>query len=299
MSFILFFMRVGIYARVSTHDQQTLPMQLRQMKEYVNNRNWTLTAEFQEIGSGAKTRPKREELLKMARRREIDAVLVWKLDRFGRSLADLITSLNELRELGVIFVSITEALDFSTPSGRAMAGMFSTFAEFERDIIRERVKAGIASAREKGKPHGRPPTASSKLDKILELKSDGLNNSQIAKRLKISRPSVIGLLKGQIIPTPKEKLKTKVITLYLSIENNSKFVRGKGKVRESIEWSILREYEMKKLPRNDYELTFTYKDEEDLQKQIDELHREMFNEADLRNCYIETNFYDQVNDISY
>lgn len=292
-------MRVGIYARVSTNDQHTLPMQLSQMKDYIKNRNWTLTVEVEEVGSGAKTRPKREELLKMARRREIDAILVWKLDRFGRSLADLITSLNELRELGVVFVSITEALDFSTPSGRAMAGMLSTFAEFERDMIRERVKAGIANAREKGKPHGRPKTASNKLDKILELKSEGLNNSQIARELKISRPSVIGLLKGQIIPPPKEKPKTKIITLYLSIENNSKFVRGKGKVRESIEWYLLRSYQMKKLPHNNYELTFSYKDEEHLQKQIDDLHQEMANEADLRNCYIQADFYDKINEISY
>lgn len=292
-------MRVGIYARVSTHDQQTLPMQLSQMKDYIKNRNWTLTIEVEEVGSGAKTRPKREELLKMARRREIDAILVWKLDRFGRSLADLITSLNELRELGVVFVSLTEALDFSTPSGRAMAGMLSTFAEFERDMIRERVKAGIANARENGKPHGRPKTASHKLDKILELKSAGLNNSQIARELKISRPSVIGLLKGQVIPPPKEKPQTKIITLYLSIENNSKFVRGQGKVREHVERYSLSDYKMKKLPHNDYELTFTYKDEKHLQKQIDDLHQEIAMEADLRNCYIETNFYDQVNEISY
>lgn len=292
-------MRVGIYARVSTHDQQTLPMQLSQMKDYIKNRQWTLEVEFEEVGSGAKTRPKREELLKMARRREIDAILVWKLDRFGRSLADLITSLNELRELGVVFVSITEALDFSTPSGRAMAGMLSTFAEFERDMIRERVRAGIANARENGKPHGRPKTASNKLDKILELKSEGLNNSQIARELKISRPSVIGLLKGQLIPKPKVKPKTKIITLYLSIENNSKFVRGKGKVREHVERYSLSSYKMKKLPHNDYELTFTYKNKNDLQKQIDDLHQEIAMEADLRNCYIETNFYDQVNEISY
>jgi DNA invertase Pin-like site-specific DNA recombinase len=149
----------------------------------------------QEIGSGAKTRPKREELLKMARRREIDAILVWKLDRFGRSLADLVSSLNELRELGVVFVSLTESLDFSTPSGRAMAGMLSTFAEFERDMIRERVTAGIANSRARGRPHGRPRTAALKKDQINKLKTDGLNNSQIAKKLKISRGSVIGLLK--------------------------------------------------------------------------------------------------------
>ncbi len=188
-------MRVGIYARVSTHDQQTLPMQLKQMKEYIKRRKWASTVEFQEIGSGAKTRPKREELLKMARRREIDAILVWKLDRFGRSLADLITTLNELRDLEVVFVSLTESIDFSTPSGRAMAGMLSTFAEFERDMIRERVKAGIANARENGRAHGRPRTAALKADEIKRLKAKGLNNSQIAKKLKLSRGSVINYLR--------------------------------------------------------------------------------------------------------
>jgi putative DNA-invertase from lambdoid prophage Rac len=196
--FILYYcehMRVGIYARVSTHDQQTLPMQLEKMREYIENRKWKLTVEIEEVGSGAKTRPKREELVKMARRREIDAILVWKLDRFGRSMADLVMTLNELREIGVVFVSLTESLDFSTPSGRAMAGMLSTFAEFERDIIRERVKAGIANAREKGKSHGRPKTAALKTDEIKKLKKQGLNNSQIAKKLKISRGSVINALK--------------------------------------------------------------------------------------------------------
>jgi putative DNA-invertase from lambdoid prophage Rac len=95
-------MRVGIYARVSTQDQQTLPMQLEKMREYLENRQWILTVEVEEVGSGAKTGPKREELLKMARRREIDAILVWKLDRFGRSMADLVMTLNELRETGVV-----------------------------------------------------------------------------------------------------------------------------------------------------------------------------------------------------
>ncbi len=190
-------MRVGIYARVSTHDQQTLPMQLGKMKEYITNRGWTLIVEVEEVGSGAKTRPKREELLRMAKRREIDAILVWKLDRFGRSLADLVMTLNELREIGVVFVSLTESLDFSTPSGRAMAGMLSTFAEFERDIIRERVKAGIASAREKGKQHGRPQTAAKKKDEVKRLYKNGkgLNKSEIARKLKISRASVINFLK--------------------------------------------------------------------------------------------------------
>lgn len=99
------------------------------------------------MASGATSRPRREELLKAARRREIDVVLVWRLDRWGRSVADLVTSLNELHALGIGFVSLTEALDLTTPSGRALAGMLAVFAEFERDILRDRVKAGIAQAR--------------------------------------------------------------------------------------------------------------------------------------------------------
>jgi DNA invertase Pin-like site-specific DNA recombinase len=119
----------------------------------------------------------------MGRRREIDAILVWKLDRFRRSLADLVTTLNELRDLGVVFVSLTESLDLPTPSGRAMVGMLSTLAEFERDIIRERVKAGIANARENGKAHGRPKTAALKSDEIKKLNEKGWNNSVIARKL--------------------------------------------------------------------------------------------------------------------
>lgn len=97
-------------------------MQIGKMKEYISNRGWTLAAEVEEVGSGAKTRPKREELLKMAKRLEIDAILVWKLDRFGRSLADLVMTLNELRETGVVFVSLTESLDFSTPPSQSDGG---------------------------------------------------------------------------------------------------------------------------------------------------------------------------------
>src|SRR4051794_24193655 len=91
---------------------------------------------------------------------EIDAVVVWRLDRWGRSLADLVVTLQELSALGVGFVSLTEALDLTTPSGRAMAGLLGVFAEFEREILRERDKAGIVQARQQGKPHGRPRTAS-------------------------------------------------------------------------------------------------------------------------------------------
>lgn len=187
--------RAGIYARVSTQEQKSIGMQMKPLREYAKNRGWTIALEVVEVGSGAKQRPKREELVQAAKRREIDIILVWKLDRWGRSLVDLVNTLNELRDLGVGFISLTEALDFTTPSGRAMAGLLSVFAEFERDIIRERVKAGIAQAREKGKPHGRPQTAASKSAEVKNLKKKGWNNSQIARQLEISRASVIGILK--------------------------------------------------------------------------------------------------------
>ena len=152
-------MKAALYARVSTHDQQTLPLQQKAMRSYVKKRGWVIAQQIKEVGSGAKMRPQREELLKAARRREIDVIVVWRLDRWGRSLADLVTTLKELSDLGIGFVSLTEAIDLTTASGRALAGMLAVFAEFERDILRERVKAGIAQAREQGKPHGRPRTA--------------------------------------------------------------------------------------------------------------------------------------------
>ena len=143
--------RVGLYARVSTHDQKTLPLQMRAMREYASKRGWTVAVQIKEVGSGAVERELREKLMAAARRREIDVVLVWRLDRWGRSLADLVVTLKELSELGVGFVSLTEALDLTTPTGRAMAGLLSVFAEFEHEILRERIRAGIVEARLKGK----------------------------------------------------------------------------------------------------------------------------------------------------
>ena len=188
-------MQVALYARVSSHDQQTLPMQLKAMREYAKKRGWTIRHEIQEIGSGAKIRPEREELLKEARRRQIDAIIVWRLDRWGRSVSDLIGTIRELTDTGVGFVSLTEAFDLTTSAGKALSGMLAVFAEFERDILRERVRAGIAHSRANGKTHGRPPTASLKKAEIMRLNKSGLNNSLIAQKLKIGRSSVIRALK--------------------------------------------------------------------------------------------------------
>jgi putative DNA-invertase from lambdoid prophage Rac len=187
-------MKAALYARVSTHDQQTLPLQLKAMRAYAKKRVWVVGRQIKEIGSGTKTRPQREEMVKAVRRREVDVIIVWRLDRWGRSLADLVTKLKELSDLGIGFLSLTEAIDLTTPSGRALGGMLAVFAEFERDILRERVKAGIAQAREKGEAHGRPTTAAKQAAEVKELFKKGLSKSEIAKRLRIGRTSVIRIL---------------------------------------------------------------------------------------------------------
>jgi putative DNA-invertase from lambdoid prophage Rac len=133
--------RFGLYARASTQDQQTIPLQIRAMREYAAKREWTIVLQVKEVGSGAANREQRHKLMEAARRREIDVVLVWRLDRWGRSLPDLVSTLEELNHLGVGFVSLTEALDLTTPTGRAMAGLLSVFAAFEHDVLRERVRA--------------------------------------------------------------------------------------------------------------------------------------------------------------
>jgi len=120
--------RAGLYARVSTQDQQTLPMQNRAMREYAARRGWTITMQVKEVGSGAAQRQRREGVMEAARRREIDVVVVWQLDRWGRSVTDLLATLQELEHLGVGFVSLTEALDLTTPAGRAMAALLAVFA---------------------------------------------------------------------------------------------------------------------------------------------------------------------------
>jgi len=187
--------RAGLYARVSTNDQQTLPMQSRAMREYAARRGWTIAIQIKEIGSGAAQRQLRERMMEAARRREIDVVLVWRLDRWGRSVTDLLATLQELDHLGVGFVSLTEALDLTTPAGRAMAGLLAIFAEFEREILRERTRAGLANARQNGQRLGRPMTAGLQATEIRKLYRAGLAKAEIARQLQIGRTSVRRILK--------------------------------------------------------------------------------------------------------
>ncbi len=185
---------VGLYGRTSTADKGQDPeMQLKDLRAYACARGWKVFGEYVDIGeSGSKDkRPELDRLMEDARKRRIDGILVWKLDRFGRSLKSLVTTLEELRSLGVQFVSYTENLDFSTPAGRAMANLIAVFAEFERDLIRERVKAGIQNAKSKGIRVGRRSLIDGeRLCTIKDMRHRGMKIRAIARHLNIS-PSLV------------------------------------------------------------------------------------------------------------
>jgi DNA invertase Pin-like site-specific DNA recombinase len=183
-------MRAAIYCRVSTWDQNTLPIQLKDCSDYVTKRGWELVHAASETASGVKKRPSREVVIKLARQRKIDVVIVWKLDRWGRSVSDVTTSLEELTTLGVAFISINEALDFTTPIGKAMSGLLAVFAELERDFLRERVIAGIEEARRRGKTIGRPKISETKKKKIFTLWRSKKSKAEISRLTKVSRRSI-------------------------------------------------------------------------------------------------------------
>ena len=186
--------RCAIYARVSTAGQQSVAAQIEALREYAGRRGWTVTVEVSDVGSGAKKRAKREALMVAARARTIDVIAVAKLDRWGRSLADLVTSMQELTELGVGFVSVSDGIDLTTPAGRALAGMLSVFAAFERDLIVERVRSGMSHARRhgtrSGKAIGRPATIAQRVTEIRALAHQGLSMAAIARQLGIGYASV-------------------------------------------------------------------------------------------------------------
>ena len=192
-------MRTALYARVSTSDKGQDPeMQLRELREHCERRGWTIVGEYIDVGvSGSKdSRPELNRLMADAHRRKLDAVLVWKLDRFGRSLKHLVNSLAEFESLGIAFISLKESLDLTTPAGRLMFGIISAMAEFERDLIRERVRAGISNRRAKGFRVGRKPIV---LDagRLATMRSEGLTIREIALALDCSRSLVHKTLSEQ------------------------------------------------------------------------------------------------------
>ena len=195
--------RAALYARCSTLDKGQDPeLQLAPLREYCQRRGLTIANEYVDNGiSGTKDRrPQLDRLLEAARKRQIDLIVVWKLDRFGRSLKQLVMALEELSSLGVGFISYQDNLDLTTPQGRLMFHIIGAMAEFERELIRERVKAGIENARRKGKRLGRKPVAPIDIEKAIQLREQDplLSIRCIAKRTKLSKSLVGKILKEQV-----------------------------------------------------------------------------------------------------
>src|SRR5271168_5634980 len=182
--------RVALYARVSTLNGQDPEMQLSELREYAARRGWTISGEYVDTGvSGSKeSRPELNRLTADAHRRAFDAVLVWKIDRYGRSLKHLVNALADLCAYNVAFISFRDNLDLSTPSGRLMFQIIGAMAEFERSLIQERVKAGLRNARAEGKKFGRP-RAQVDADRVASLRRDGLSWSQVCRNLNVSKGS--------------------------------------------------------------------------------------------------------------
>jgi DNA invertase Pin-like site-specific DNA recombinase len=192
---------VAIYARVSTKGQ-TLDNQLAELRAACERNGWKLVRVFTDLGvSGSKGRSHRgglDALLKAVVRREIDQVCVWSIDRLGRSLRDLINVLDELRQKGCELYVHKQAIDTNTPSGKMLFQMLGVFAEFEREIIRERILAGQQRARAQGKRIGRRSVIDESLQaRAVRLKSNGLSLRKIGERLNVSAATVLKAIAAQ------------------------------------------------------------------------------------------------------
>ena len=189
-------MKCAIYARVSTAEQNA-EVQLTELREYCERRGWKIADEFVDSGiSGAKeSRPALNRLLVDAKRRKFDAVLVYRYDRFARSLRQLVNALTEFDALGIHFVSLHEGVDTSTPNGRLVFGIFASIAEFERELIRSRVRSGVAAARARGERLGRPRVLVDTAH-VQRLRSEGRSWRFIGRELGIAAETAQCALKS-------------------------------------------------------------------------------------------------------
>src|SRR5271168_1721029 len=183
-------MRIAIYARVSTKDQ-SCELQVRDLRAYCTARRFDLVREYADVGqSGAKdSRPELNKLMDDARKRQFDVVVCWRFDRFARSTKHLLSALEEFRSLGIQFISYQENIDTSSALGQALFTIVSAVAQLERDLIRERVTAGIRNARANGKKLGRPMRVVDQ-GQILKMRAVGLSLRQIAAKLGVGYGTV-------------------------------------------------------------------------------------------------------------
>ena len=183
--------RTALYARVSTFAGQDPRMQLRELREYCERRGLQIVEEYVDRGiSGSRERrPALDSMMAACRKRQVDVVVVYRYDRFARSLRQLVNALEEFRCLGIDFISLHEGVDTSTPNGRLIFGIFASIAEFERELIRDRVRSGLASAKAKGKRLGRPRVIVD-ASRVASLRAQGRSWARIARELGIGEGTV-------------------------------------------------------------------------------------------------------------
>ena len=305
-------MKIG-YARVSTRDQKA-DLQVDALKQAGCERI------YQDIASGAKSaRPELDKLL--ANVRPGDAVVIWKLDRLGRSLKHLVELVGELAERKVGLQSLNDPIDTTHAQGRLVFNLFASLAEFERELIRERTQAGLSAARSRGRIGGRPKGLPAKAEATAmaaqTLYREGrLSVSAIGEKLHISKSTLYSYLRHRGVeigayqksarsrdqqitasssspaePPAVERVAT--VTLRLAVVNNSKFVRGRKRAKENIERYCLEPYGMKRLESGHYELAISYRSDDELDKTVHDLLTGISQEADMRNCFIEADAWEE------
>lgn len=193
-------MKTAVYCRVST-DQQSAGMQVRELREYCKRRGWKIVNEYSDKGiSGAKdSRPELNRLIADAHKRRFDAVVVWKFDRFARSVSHLLRALETFDSLGIAFVSLSEQIDTTTPAGKLVFTVLGAVAELERSLIGERVRAGLKNAKAKGVRLGRPPLRTFDAATIRELRRDRkkrMSFSALARKYQTSVWTAFRVAKG-------------------------------------------------------------------------------------------------------
>ena len=293
-------MKIG-YARVSTRNQNPA-LQVDALKAAGCERI------YQDIASGAKTaRPALDELL--GHLRAGDVLIIWKLDRLGRSLKHLVDLVGNLMEHKVGLLSLNDPIDTTSAQGRLVFNMFASLAEFERELIRERTQAGLTAARARGRvggrPKGLPPQAEATALAVETLyRERKLSVAAIAQKLHISKSTLYSYLRHRgveiglyeksekrqssapVADGNADQSKAATILLTLRIENNSKFVRGKKRTIEHIENVYLED--AKRRPSGVYELKVPYDTKEDLDKIVNDLLSDIASDADDRHCFSES-----------
>ncbi|MBF8118959.1 MULTISPECIES: recombinase family protein [Bacillaceae] len=275
------------YARVSTK-QQDLIRQLDLLSEY------NCTEILTEKMSG--TKKDRPELIRLKDKvRPGDSIVVESFSRLGRSTKDLIELVEYFENKNVKLISIKENFDTNTPQGKLMLTVFQAFSQFERDLIAQRTKEGLESARARGRNGGRPKVKEKQINKALNLyHSKEYSISEIVEMTGISQATLYRYIgtKGQSKENqaPINQENTAIIRMGLRIENNNKFVRGKGKVRDSIEQFLKHHYNMV-IIANEYIIYVPYTTVDALKKTVYDILGELDSEADMRNCFIEADVY--------